>query len=80
MATKKIILLGIICTIIVYMLFAFANVNLNPKMWGYVATRMCAFCMAAVLILTLLGVIINESNKDLYGNKEIHNRGGGGKD
>jgi uncharacterized protein (DUF983 family) len=72
MATKKIILVGIICTIIVYMSFAFANVNLNPKMWGNAATGICAFCMAAVLILTLVGVIINEINNDSNGNKEIH--------
>lgn len=73
MATKKIILLGIICTIVVYMLFAFANVNLNPKIWGNTATVMCAFCMTAVLMITLAGVIINEINKDSNGNKTISN-------
>lgn len=55
------------------MLFAFANVDLNPKMWGDAATVICALCMAAVFIITLLGVIINELDKDFNGNKKIYN-------
>ena len=62
MTTKKIILLGIICIIIVYLLFAFANVNLNPKMWADSATNICAFLMGTVVLFIVGGVIINESS------------------
>lgn len=62
MATKKIILLGAICISIVYLLFVFANMNFNPKMWGDSATGVCAALMGTVVLFTVGGVIINESS------------------
>ena len=62
MATKKIILLGAIGINVVYLLFAFANVNFNPKMWADSDPGLCAFLMGAVIMLTVVGIIINESS------------------
>lgn len=62
MTIKKIILLGVICINIVYLLFAFANMNFNPKMWANSATGVCAVLMGIVVLFTALGVIINESS------------------
>lgn len=62
MATKKIILLGAICINIVYLLFAFANIDFNPKMWADSATGVCAVLMGTVVLFTIGGVIINESS------------------
>lgn len=64
MTTKKIILIGTVCINIVYLLFVFANMNFNPKMWGDSATGVCAALMGTVVLFTVGGVIINElSNK-----------------
>lgn len=60
MTTKKIILLGVICINIVYLLFAFANVSFNPKMWANSATGVCATLMGIVVLCIVGGVIINE--------------------
>ena len=74
MTTKKIILLGAICVNILYLLFAFANMSLNPKMWADSATGVCAILMGAVVLFTAEGVIITESSKNInHGDKEIHN-------
>ena len=62
MTTKKIILLGAICINIVYLLFVFANINFNPKMWADTDTSICAVLMGTVVLFTVGGVIINESS------------------
>lgn len=63
MTTKKIILLGVICVNTVYLLFAFANMSFNPKMWADSATGVCASLMGAVVLFTVCGIVINESSK-----------------
>lgn len=63
MTTKKMILLGAICVSIVYLLFAFANMSFNPKMWADSATGVCAILMGVVVLFTAGGVIITESSK-----------------
>lgn len=62
MTTKNIILLGTICVSIVYLLFAFANMNFNPKMWADSATDICAVLMGTVVLFTVVGIILNESS------------------
>ena len=62
MTTKKIILIGAICINIVYLLFAFANMSFNPKMWADSATGVCAALMGTVVLFIVGGVIINESS------------------
>ena len=62
MTTKKIILLGAICINIVYLLFVFANINFNPKMWADLDASLCAVLMGIVVLFTVGGVIINESS------------------
>lgn len=62
MATKKILIIGIICVAMVYLLFAFANINFNPKMWADSATGVYAALMGTIILFTVGGVIINESS------------------
>lgn len=62
MATKKITIIGFIGVIIIYLLFAFANVSFNPKMWADSATGLCATLMGVVAFFAVGGVIINESS------------------
>lgn len=63
MATKKFIIVGFIGVIIIYLLFAFANVSFNLKEWGDCATGLCAVLMGVVAYAVLFACIINNSNK-----------------
>ena len=60
MVTKKIIIIGIIGVIVIYLLFAFADVSFNLKECGESATVLCAFLIA---FLVLFACIINDVNK-----------------
>lgn len=62
MTTKKITIIGFIGVIIIYLLFAFANVSFNLKEWGDGATELCALLMGVVIFFVIGGVIINESS------------------
>lgn len=62
METKKIIIVGFIGVIIIYLLFAFANVSFNPKMWINSATGLCATLMGVVAFFIVGAVYINESS------------------
>ena len=62
MATKKFIIVGLIGVIIIYLLFAFANVSFNLKEWGDSATGICALLMGVVVFFVVGGVIIGESS------------------
>ena len=61
MTTKKIIIIGFIGVIIIYLLFAFANVSFNLKMWNDLDTDVCATVMGIVVLFTVTGIIIRES-------------------
>ena len=63
MATKKFIIIGSIGVIIIYLLFAFANVSFNLKEWADCTTGLCAFLMGSVAFEVLLACIIKDSNK-----------------
>lgn len=63
MATKKFIIIGIIGVIVIYLLFAFANVSFNLKEWSEFSTGLCALFMGTVSFLVLFACIINDSNK-----------------
>lgn len=64
MATKKFIIVGFIGVIIIYLLFAFANVSFNLKEWGDCTTELCAILMGVVAFLILFACIINDLNKE----------------
>lgn len=60
MITKKIIIIGIIGVIVIYLLFAFANVSFNLKECGESTTVLCVFLIA---FLVLFACVINDLNK-----------------
>lgn len=62
MTTKKFIIIGIIELVIIYLLFAFANVSFNLKEWGDCATGLCASLMGVVAFLVLSACVICNSN------------------
>ena len=63
MSTKKIIIIGFIGVIIIYLLFAFANVSFNLREWGNCATELCACLMGTVGIFVLIAYIIDNLDK-----------------
>ena len=63
MATKKIIIIGIIGVIIIYLLFAFANVSFNLNEWGDGIPGLCAIFMGVAIAAVLIAYINNNSNK-----------------
>jgi cadmium resistance protein CadD (predicted permease) len=63
MTTKKIIIIGFIGVIIIYVLFAFANVSFNPKEWVDCTTGLCALLMGLVAFSVLFAYIIDNSHK-----------------
>ena len=62
MATKNIII-GIVGIIILYLLFAFANVSFNLNEWAVYDRGLCATFMGMVVVCVFVAYIINNSNK-----------------
>lgn len=59
----KIVILGLLGNIAIFLLFAFANWNINPVYWVTVWRTLCAFLMGAITFAAFLCFIIELSNK-----------------
>lgn len=59
----KVFILGLLGNIAVFLLFSFANWNINPEYWGCVDRCLCAFLMGAITLATFTYFIIELSNK-----------------
>lgn len=59
----KIVILGLLGNIAIFLLFAFANWNINPVYWIAESRAFCAFLMGAITFAAFLYFIIELSNK-----------------
>lgn len=59
----KFALLGLLGNIAIFLLFAFANWNINPAYWVTEWRTLCAFLVGAITFATFLFFIIELSNK-----------------
>ena len=59
----KVVLLGLLGNIAIFILFAFACWDINPSHWEIVSRVFCAFLMGAITFATFLYCIIELSNK-----------------
>lgn len=59
----KIVILGLLGNIAIFLLFAFANWEINPVYWIAEWRTFCAFLMGAITFATFLYFIIELSNK-----------------
>ena len=59
----KVILLGLLGNIAMFLLFAFAHWEINPVYWIAEFRSFCAFLMGAITFATFLYCIIELSNK-----------------
>lgn len=59
----KVVLLGLLGNIAIFLLFAFACWDINPSHWGIVSRVFCAFLMGAITFATFFYCIIELSNK-----------------
>ena len=59
----KVVLLGLLGNIAIFLLFAFACWDINPSHWEIVSRVFCAFLMGAVTMFTFAYFIIELANK-----------------
>lgn len=59
----KVVLLGLLGNIAIFLLFAFANWNINPVYWVTEWRAFCAFIMGVITFATLVYFIMEFSNK-----------------
>ena len=59
----KVVLLGLLGNIAIFLLFAFANWEINPVYWVTEWRTFCAFLMGAITFATFVYFIIEFSNK-----------------
>ena len=59
----KIVTLGLLGNIAIFLLFAFANWNINPVYWAAEWRTFCAFLMGAITFAAFIYFIIELSNK-----------------
>lgn len=59
----KIVILGLLGNIAIFLLFAFANWNINPVYWVIECRALCAFLMGAITLAAFAYFIIGLSNE-----------------
>lgn len=59
----KIVILGLLGDIAIFLLFAFAHWSINPVYWVTELRTFCAFLMGAITFATFLYFIVEFSNK-----------------
>lgn len=59
----KIVILGLLGNIAIFLLFAFANWSINPVYWVTEWRTFCAFLMGVITFVTFMYFIIEFSNK-----------------
>lgn len=61
---KKIVILGLLGNMVIFLLFAFAHWNINPTYWAAEWRVFCAFLMGAITFAAFFYFIIELSNKE----------------
>ena len=59
----KIVLLGLLGNIAIFLLFAFAHWEINPVYWVAKWRTFCAFLMGVITFVTFMYFIVEYSNK-----------------
>jgi hypothetical protein len=59
----KVVLLGLLGNLAVFLLFAFGNWNINPECWDSVSRVFCTVLMGVDTLMTFTYFIIELSNK-----------------
>lgn len=59
----KVVLLGLLGNIAIFLLFAFACWNINPSHWDSISRVFCTFLLGVVTLFTFAYFIIELANK-----------------
>ena len=59
----KVILLGLLCNVVIFLLFAFSCWDICPANWGEATRAICAFLIGAITLLVFAYFIIELANK-----------------
>lgn len=62
----KVALLGLLGNIAIFLLFAFANWEINPVYWVTEWRMLCAFLMGVITLVAFAYFIIELSNKETH--------------
>jgi hypothetical protein len=62
MKNKHIIIIGITSAVLLYLIFAFGNCGFDISDWDVESRVLCSFGFLTIVILTVLGIIINEDD------------------